>query len=75
LKTCTQGTPQELSGGCNVFPPSLNVASGFFDGLWSPEVGLGLHSAETGSPSAEEVKSAEQALKQPVTSWDPSLGS
>src|SRR5579875_466684 len=74
LKICTQGTPQELASGCNVFAPNLNVPSGFFDGVWSPEVGLGLHAAQTGSPSPQEVKSAAQALKTPVTSWQPNLG-
>lgn len=74
LKVCTTGTPQELAGGCDVFAANLNVASGFFTGIWSPEVGVGLQSAETGSPSPAAVKTAEAALKKPVTSWDPSLG-
>lgn len=74
LKVCSQGTPQELASGCNVFSPSLGVPLGLYASVWSPEVGLGLHAAETGSPSPAEVKSAEQALRQPLTSWEPSLG-
>lgn len=74
LKVCQQGTPQELASGCDVFAPSLGVASGFFTGIWSPEIGLGLQSAKTGSPSPEDVTSGQQALKSPVTSWEPNLG-
>lgn len=75
LKVCNARTPQELAGDCNVFASNLNVTSGFFDGAWSPEAGLGLHAAQSGSLTAQGVASAERALKGPVTSWRPGLGS
>ncbi len=75
LSVCSQGTPAELAGGCNVFATDLGVAPGFFDGIWSPLIGLGLNAALTGSPSQEEITSAQNALKTPVTSFQPDLGS
>lgn len=50
LKICHTGTPQELRDGCDVFSPKLHVPPGFFTGIWSPEIGLGLHAALTGNP-------------------------
>lgn len=74
LKVCHQGTPSELVSGCSVFAADLGVAPGFFDGIWSPFVGLGLNAALTGSLSPAETKSAQDALKQSVTSFKPDLG-
>jgi ribose transport system substrate-binding protein len=75
LKVCNQGTPQELANGCDVFASDLGVAPGFFTGIWSPLIGLGLHAALTGNADQDEIRSAQQALQRPAISYDPGLGS
>jgi ribose transport system substrate-binding protein len=50
VKLCTTGSAADLAAGCNVFPKDMNVPPGFFNGFYSPEIGLGLTAALTGSP-------------------------
>ncbi|MCF1707943.1 sugar ABC transporter substrate-binding protein [Tabrizicola sp. J26] len=51
VKVCTEGTWEEMKGGCNVFEPAIIPNPGWFASIYSEELPqVGLNAALTGTP-------------------------